>query len=63
MSPSDSRDKVISRFCAVAKDGPVHVVLFANPLNPGAFNEALLGMFMPHLRLVAGMGAGFDHGA
>lgn len=52
----------MSRFRAVAKDGPVHAVLFAHPLNPGAFDETLLGVFMPHLRLVAGMGAGYDHG-
>lgn len=63
VTPSDNRDKVVSRFRTVAKEAPVHVVLFAHPLNPGAFNEELLGAFVPSLRLVAGMGAGFDHGA
>lgn len=40
----------------------VQVGLFAHPLNLGPFDEELLGAFVPHLQLVAGMGAGFDHG-
>ena len=62
VTPSDSRDKVISRFRAVAKECAIQAVIFAHPLNPGLFDEKLLGVFVPHLRLVAGMGAGFDHG-
>jgi hypothetical protein len=31
-------------------------------LNPGLFDEKLLGCFLPHLRYVGGMGAGYDHG-
>jgi len=61
VTPGDSRDKVIARFRVIAKECHIHVVLFAHPLNPGGFDEKLLGVFVPHLRLVAGMGAGFDH--
>lgn len=62
VAPSDSRDKIIARFCTLAREYPVHAVIFAHPLNPGAFDEKLLGCFLPTLRYVGGMGAGFDHG-
>ncbi|KAF8319769.1 hypothetical protein DL93DRAFT_119162 [Clavulina sp. PMI_390] len=59
--PGASRENVIFNFMAIARAAPVHIVLFVHPINPGALDQRLLGPFVPHLRFVAGTGAGFDH--
>ncbi|KAF8319772.1 hypothetical protein DL93DRAFT_119610 [Clavulina sp. PMI_390] len=54
--PVDSRENVVSSFVAIARAGPVHVVLFSRPLDPGASDERLLDAFVPRLRFVVGTG-------
>lgn len=58
----ECREDTIDCFKAIASQGTYHAVLFVSAVNSAPFDVQLLDCFMPSLKLVAGLGAGFDHG-
>ncbi|KAF9507857.1 hypothetical protein BS47DRAFT_1351045 [Hydnum rufescens UP504] len=56
-----SRECTLARFRELAATGTYHAILFVSAVNAAPFDAALLHDFLPSLKLVAGLGAGFDH--